>query len=417
MPYDLNVPFWSDNAIKTRWFSVPNTNLTISFNPTGNWSFPTGSVWIKHFELELTNGVPGSRHRLETRFIVHNTNGVYGVTYRWDSVTNATLVPEAGLDETLTINEGGTLRTQIWHYPSRSECLACHTPQGGFALGFNTAQINRDFNYSGSTTNQIEALSLAGYFSNAISNRYLLPTLAHATNNAISLEYRARSYLAANCAHCHQPGGGVFALWDARITTPGPQAGIINGPLNNNFGNTNNLVIVPGTLSNSILFQLVANLGPGHMPPLPTSVINTQAVTLLAAWITNELPANLSFAAWQSNYFGATNAPDAAAQADPDADGARNYLEFLTHTDPTNSLDAWKISIALSNGSAQIVFPQIANRGFEVQNAPNLSAGSWSPLNVPANAPFFSISNRTDIVADVLPAATNKFYRVRVFEP
>ncbi len=417
VPYDLNVPFWSDNAIKTRWFSVPNTNLTISFNPTGNWSFPTGSVWIKHFELELTNGVPESRHRLETRFIVRNTNGVYGVTYRWDSATNATLVPEAGLDETLTINDGGTLRTQIWHYPSRSECLACHTPQGGFALGFNTAQINRDFDYSGSTTNQIEALRLAGYFSNAISNRYLLPALAHATNNAISLEYRARSYLAANCAQCHQPSGGVFALWDARITTPGPQAGIINGPLNNNFGNTNNLVIVPGTLSNSILFQRVANLVPGHMPPLATSVINTQAVTLLAAWITNELPANLSFAAWQSNYFGATNAPNAAAQADPDADGARNYLEFLTHTDPTNSLDAWKISIALSNGSAQIVFPQIANRGFEVQNAPNLNAGSWSPLNVPANAPFFSISNRMGIVADVLPATTNKFYRVRVFEP
>jgi len=36
---------------------------------------------------------------------------------------------------------------------------------------------------------------------------------------------------------------------------------------------------------------------------------------------------------------------------------------------------------------------------------------------VPDNAPFFSSSNRTGIVADVLPAATNNFYRVRVFEP
>jgi mono/diheme cytochrome c family protein len=348
---------------------------------------------------------------------VRNTNGVYGVTYRWDSATNATLVPEAGLDEAFTINEGGTLRTQIWHYPSRSECLACHTSQGGFALGFNTAQFNRDFDYSGTTTNQIQALSLAGYFGNAVSNRYLLPALAHATNDAVSREYRVRSYLAANCVQCHQPSGGTFALWDARITTPGPLAGIINGPLNNNLGNTDNRVIVPGTLSNSILFQRVANLGPGHMPPLATSIINTPAVTLLAAWITNDLPADVSFAAWQSNYFGATNAPNAAAQADADADGAKNYLEFLTHTDPTSSLDAWKISITLSNASAQIVFPQIANRGFEVQDAPRLSTDSWSPVNVPANAPFFSISNRTGVVADVLPAATNKFYRVRVFEP
>jgi glucose/arabinose dehydrogenase len=56
MPYDINVPFWSDGALKTRWFSVPNVNLMIGYNPTSNWTFPTGTVWIKHFDLELTNG-------------------------------------------------------------------------------------------------------------------------------------------------------------------------------------------------------------------------------------------------------------------------------------------------------------------------------------------------------------------------
>jgi hypothetical protein len=131
VPYDLNVPFWSDNAIKSRWFSVPNTNLTLGFNATGNWSFPTGTVWIKHFELELTNGLAASRQRLETRFIVRNPNGIYGITYRWDSATNATLVPEVGTNDTLVINDGGTVRTQVWHYPARSECLVCHVAAGG----------------------------------------------------------------------------------------------------------------------------------------------------------------------------------------------------------------------------------------------------------------------------------------------
>src|SRR5207247_459066 len=101
------------------WFSIPKTNLTITFSPNGNWSFPTGSVWIKHFELELTNGVPSSRKRLETRFIVKNTDGVYGMTYRWDSATNATLAPESGTNDVFVINDGGILRTQVWHYPSR----------------------------------------------------------------------------------------------------------------------------------------------------------------------------------------------------------------------------------------------------------------------------------------------------------
>ncbi len=417
--YDLNLPFWSDNALKTRWFSVPNTNLTITFSPDGNWLFPTGTVWIKHFDLELTNGIPASRKRLETRFIVRNTNGVYGMTYRWNSSTNATLVPEAGLDESLTINDGGTLRTQVWHYPGRAECLACHTQPGGLGLGFNTAQLNRDHDYAGTVTNQLAALSDAGYFNAPLTNRHLLRSLATADDEAVSLEYRVRSYFAANCAQCHQPFGAAgLARWDARLATPGPQANIINGVLNNDFGNPTNRVIAPGSLSNSILFQRVAYLGAAHMPPLATSVVNTQAVQLLGAWITNGLAGYQSFADWQSYYFGSTNAPNAQALADPDGDGAKNYLEYLTLTVPTNAAAAWGISIARSNGNARIVLPQVANRAIEVQATADPAGGnSWSALNLPANAPFFPSSNRTTVVEEAIQPIAPRFYRARVYEP
>lgn len=417
--YDLNLPFWSDNAIKSRWFSVPDTNLAIHFNPNSNWQFPAGSVWVKHFELELTNGVPASRKRLETRFIVRNPTGVYGVTYRWTTPpTNALLVAEAGMDESLVINDGGNLRTQVWHYPGRSECLACHTAQGGYALGFTTAQLNRDLDYSGTVTNQIEALQLAGYFSNNVPNRFLLPALASETNDAVSFEYRARSYFEANCAYCHQPGGVGAVVWDARISTPDPLNGIINGPVNNNFGNPDNRVIAPGSLDNSVLFQRVAHLGSGHMPPLATSVVNTQAVTLLAAWITNGLASYQSYADWQLNYFGSTNTPDTDQLADPDADGAKNYLEYLTGTSPTNPASAWGISILASNGNARIVIPQVANRAFEVQSSPDLlDSNAWSPLNLPANAPFYPRSNRTAVVEEPVQSGAPRYYRARVFAP
>ena len=418
--YDLNVPFWSDNAIKSRWFSVPNTNLDLTFSPDGNWLFPTGTVWIKHFELELTNGLPASRRRLETRLLISNPNGGYGVTYRWTSPpTNALLVAEAGQDETITTynNDGSPAGSQVWRYPSRVECLVCHTPGAGFALGFNTPQLNRDYSYAGGSTNQIEALSLAGYFSNTVSNRYLLAAMAHATNEAVSLEYRVRSYLSANCVQCHQPSGAAQALWDARITTPGPQNGVINGALYNNQGNPSNRVIAPGSLADSALYQRVANLGVGHMPPLATSVVNTQAIALLAAWITNDLPNYVSYASWQSNYFGSTNAVNAAQLADPDSDGAKNYLEYLTGTVPTNAASGWKVSIAQSNSQVQVVIPQIANRAIEVQATTNLlNSNSWSALNLPANAPFFPATNRTTVVSEPT-AATPKYYRVRVSEP
>jgi hypothetical protein len=262
-------------------------------------------------------------------------------------------------------------------------------------------------------------LSGAGYFSNTISNRHLLRALATATNDTVSLEYRVRSYLAANCVQCHQPTGPAgLAKWDARIATLGPQTGIINGPLNNDFGNTNNHVIVPGSPANSILFQRVANLGAAHMPPLATSVVNTQAVQLLGAWITNGLSGYQSFADWQLLYFGSTNTASAQPLADPDGDGAENYLEYLTDTVPTNAAAAWGISITENNGNARVVIPQVANRGFEVQATTGLLNGnSWSALNLPANAPFFPSSNRTAIVEDSIQPGPPRFYRARVFEP
>src|SRR5258705_3585483 len=108
VPYDLNVPFWSDGAQKKRWFCLPDTNLTVGFEREIPWSFPAGSVWIKHFKLPLTIGDPSSERRIETRFLVRNAEGVYGVTYRLDdSQTNATLVAKEGLDEDIDIQDQG----------------------------------------------------------------------------------------------------------------------------------------------------------------------------------------------------------------------------------------------------------------------------------------------------------------------
>src|SRR4030095_14354259 len=115
--------------------------------------------------------------------------------------------------------------TQVWHYPSRTECLSCHTQVAGWSLGFNTRQLHREWNYGGVTNKQIAALHQAGYFSSNVMGLHTLRALASATNTAWSLEYRVRSYLAANCVQCHQPGGVGFGFWDARIRTPTPAAG------------------------------------------------------------------------------------------------------------------------------------------------------------------------------------------------
>ncbi|HSH14388.1 MAG TPA: PQQ-dependent sugar dehydrogenase [Verrucomicrobiae bacterium] len=418
VPYELNVPFWSDHAHKSRWFSIPDVNNTMTFSAAGNWQFPAGTVWIKHFELELTEGDPASRRRLETRFLVRNDDGVHGFTYRWNAgQTDADLVPETGVNEVLDIRnpDGSALRAQTWRYPSRSECLQCHTPAGGFAAGFNTVQLNRAHDYGQGAINQLTALSNVGYFDAPVANVATLPKLSRPEETGISLERRVRSYLQANCVACHQPGGPAQGNWDARIATATDEANLINGLLVNDQGDPANRVLAPGDLAHSELLRRISLRGAGQMPPVGSTILDPAGVALLTQWI-NALPQRQTFTDWQLAVFGFTTAPEAAPDFDGDGDGADNYLEWLTGTEHDNPDSVWRIDINANDETVGIGFDRIAERGFEVQFKPDLAPGeSWQILDVPSNQPNFGSANAPAVVTDSLTNAPARYYRVRVF--
>jgi uncharacterized repeat protein (TIGR03806 family) len=419
LPYEINVPFWSDGADKQRWFSLPDPGSVIGFHREANWTFPPGAIWIKHFEIELTNGVPSSTRRLETRFLVRNPGGVYGITYRWNiEQTNASLVPEDGQDEELAITHADGVRRQLWRYPSRAECLACHTASGGYALGFNTGQLNRAVSLGEARGNQIALLEAMGYFQPEVTGLSTLPALAPATDNTSSLEYRVRSYLAVNCAHCHQPGSLGVGLFDARLSTPTAEAGLVNGPLNDPEGNPDNRVLAPSAPERSALLQRIARLGPGRMPPLASSVIDRSATNLLHEWITTSLPGYRTFAQWQQEQFGDDRSPAAGETGDWDGDGTPNQIEYLTGTDPRNPDDSWRLQAELWTDVVRLRFPRVANRGFQVQTTTNLPpAARWESLDVPGNRPVFGATDAEALIEDPITDAPSKFYRILITTP
>ncbi len=418
VPYDVNVSFWSDNAIKQRWFSRPSNGATIGFAENGYWTFPEGMMWVKHFDIELEPGNPASAKRLETRVLIKQTNGVYGVTYKWDQAgQDATLVPAGGLDEDLQISENGTKRTQRWHYPARFECQTCHTPIAGYALGFNTPQLNKEVPAGNGIENQLAALGRAGHFTRAPAIINPLPRLAALNDERWSVGYRARSYLAANCSQCHQPNGPTRATWDARITTPLSEANIINGPLLNYFGTNLSRVVVPGDVDHSILHRRLVDLESYHMPPLGTSVLNTEALSLIEQWIGEKLAGWQSYADWQAEHFDDPSDPLADPDADPDLDGLSNETEYLLGTAPDDPSPEWHVSYEVQGDSLHISFPRRANARFDVQWTTNiLDSFSWQSLDIPENQPLVTEGESLGEMSVPVEGAA-KFFRVVVSEP
>lgn len=417
VPYDPNVPFWSDYAIKSRWFAIKNLTDTIGFSADGNWTFPTGMIWVKHFDIELERGNPATRRKLETRFLVKTASDVYGLSYKWRAdQSDADLVAEGGLTEAIA----GSSPAQTWRFPSRVDCRACHTPAGGFALSFNTRQLNRTRTYDLQTPNQLSALSAAGYFSTVVADVHTLPAFARADDTSQSLEWRVRSYLAVNCVQCHQPGGAAQGSWDARITTPTDLAGLINGALVNNGGNADARFAVPGDApafgqaTHSMVLRRIRGDGAQRMPPLGTNERDLAAETLLTAWITQELPTRQSFAEWQVAQFGSSGATGAGATDDPDGDGENNRVEFLRRTNPRSPTLPFSPVTTVVGPNLQLSFPQVPGRSLLIETSTDLV--QWSLWNVPGNSPDVPAAAGTRTLTAPLDAQ-QRFFRGRISLP
>ncbi len=296
LPYTLNAPLWSDNAEKRRWIAVPNDGShdtlgeQIRFREEENWDFPVGTVMVKHFELPIDERDPSLVRRLETRFLVKGTDDqFYGVTYRWNEEGTDAVLLHTGAEESITVTQAnGSQREQEWIYPSRSDCLSCHTSNGGQVLGLRTHQLNREqyFPETDRNDNILRAWNHIGLFSPALDESAIPGFLqaARLEDTSRPLLDRVRSWLDSNCAHCHQPGGAE-ANFDARYTTPLAQQNLIHGSLRGSYTATNPLVVSPGDLTRSILYQRDNSLGDDAMPPLAKNLVHTEAMALMAEWI------------------------------------------------------------------------------------------------------------------------------------
>ena len=307
IPYEPIQPFWSDGALKFRWMAVPNDGIPnsateqIGYSENDDWTFPIGTVFVKHFEIDTDETQDGPERRLETRFMVHGEDGNwYGLTYRWRTdQTEADLVGISGTTENLTITTELGSRQQSWTYPSRLDCQSCHAPGNGPVLGANTRQLNHDIYYPDveNETNQLVELHRRGFIGTDPIDTSSLLTLTPITDTDATVEDRMRSYLDVNCGYCHKEGGTGKGLFDARYTVTPEDQNIVDGDLIDPLSIDGARVVVPGDSLRSIAYVRMNSLFEEvMMPPLAKNRVDTAAMELLRTWIEGlgELPVELT---------------------------------------------------------------------------------------------------------------------------
>lgn len=295
--YSLAHPQWQDGATAEYAIGLPvEENVMLQRN--GTMLYPEGTTLVK--TLSISESGKKSDTRLETQVMFLENAQWKFYTYAWrDDQSDADLVQAQGrlrkiiVDDPLAV---GGKRELEWRYHSRSECMTCHNSRAT-VLGFVLPQLNA---YSGKPADQhrgqvhtlidkgvIQLLNPVGGKENAHSVTGLMENLPEFHSPFSSdKEAAVKTYLAANCSHCHRPSAGGNATIDLQYQTLWENMKLINHrPTRGSFGIQDARIISAGDPTGSVLLYRLSTSGMGHMPHLGAKSPDAMAIDLFKRWI------------------------------------------------------------------------------------------------------------------------------------
>jgi putative heme-binding domain-containing protein len=363
LPFSVNAEQWVDYATSERLLGLPGSSSIKVFDQakplpgtaffSSKTFFPEGAVLTRTFALELERGHPATRKRLETQLFHFDGDDWRGYSYRWnDEQTDAALVPASGEDRVLEVRDPaapGGHRKQTWHYPSRAECRQCHNGWAGTLLAFTEPQLRREQDYGGVRADQWATLKHVGVFVPGEPNKPAAKSakpeapLTDPSDAHQDLDRRARSYLHANCAHCHSFGAGGSVDMSLRYDQPLAQTKALDvRPMQGTFGIPEARILTPGDPFHSTLYYRMAKTGRGRMPHIGSEVVDEAGLTLIHDWI-RHLPAAKTVAEDRTDLEKLSGANGATSQAERAAATDRLLAEPAAALGLLHALDARQV--------------------------------------------------------------------------
>jgi len=290
VPYDLQVPLFTDYAQKYRFVYVPE-GTAATYDDTEAFNFPVGSVLVKTFAYPADFRAPDEPVRLiETRLLIHEEKGWNAWTYIWnEDQTDAVLKVAGKVVPVSFTDKTGVVQAINYIVPNKNQCKGCHSFNRAVTpIGPKARNLNKDFDYGTGHRNQLDTWHELGILT-GLPRSSERPSVPHIADVNASLDRRARAYLDVNCAHCHRlegPGStsGLFLTYGEKNPTAW---GYKKRPVAAGRGSGGlTYDIEPGNANASILHYRMASTDPGvMMPEVGRTLIDAEGLELIRNWI------------------------------------------------------------------------------------------------------------------------------------
>ncbi|MBU2099438.1 MAG: hypothetical protein KKD00_11800 [Gammaproteobacteria bacterium] len=320
LAYDLATPLFSDYALKLRTVWLP-PGTSASYTTKGSVEFPVGTIISKTFYYprgttapddisavqwtqDLQTGFDGQSldltqvRLIETRLLVHQDSGWQALPYVWNDEQTEARLQITGDIKRLTLHGNDNPQAFAYVVPNRNECASCHqldqNSDGLSPIGPSARNLNRLISfYPDGPANQLEHWQ-ARQWLDGLPAREQRPIAAlwapeQPLTSVQNLEQRARTYLAVNCAHCHQRGGSgdTSGLFLDAEETDATRLGLCKPPVAAGRGTGGHrFSIEPGQPHKSILsYRILSDEVGVLMPEIGRSLVHQEGLDLVNAWI------------------------------------------------------------------------------------------------------------------------------------
>lgn len=292
LPYEVITPLFSDHAKKSRFvWMMPGVKASYVNDHTA-LDFPNGTVLIKNFYYDHVQPTD-TRRILETRLLIRKNDAWVFADYIWNAdQTEATLDPMGSHAPLQWRDDAGMLRTVDYHIPSAAECVTCHKSFNvTTAIGPKPQNIHSIYPYADGPMDQMAKWVQMGYLDSGYPDD--IETTVKWDDPTQDLSKRVRSYIDANCAHCHAEGGYCdyrpmrFAYFE---TVEPAHLGICVEP-DEDLGPTFTHIIRAGSTERSVLYYRISSTDQSvRMPLFGRTLVHDEGVQLIGEWITGLTP-------------------------------------------------------------------------------------------------------------------------------